>query len=254
MACALKCTQAVTIRQRQRLRLGARVTVAAAVAAGLFTVLASARAARIERAPSVTDMPASAAAALAPDADHAALDSTWTLETMRIERLGFRRGRQHTIEVVPLGPSAVEVEVGTAEAFLAMRNAASEAGIELRLESGFRTLDQQRVLYRAWRGGYGNKAAVPGRSNHQSGRALDIAVSDPGVYEWLRTNAAAFGFSRTVRGEPWHWEYMKAPVAGAAIKRVAHKRGKAHGKRMGKASKGKASKRGKATSAKRRGR
>lgn len=240
MACRLKCTQHVTIRQRQRLRLGARVTVAAAVAGALFTVLASAGAARIEPTAKVASMPASAAAARGPVAEQAALDPAWTLETMRIERLGFRQGRRHAIEVVPLGPSAIEVEVGTAEAFLAMRAAASDAGIDLQLESGFRTLDQQRALYRAWRGGYGNKAAVPGRSNHQSGRALDIAVGDDGVYEWLRANASSYGFARTVRGEPWHWEYMKAPVARGAIKRVAHKRiGKAHGKR------GKAGKRGK---------
>lgn len=237
MACRLKCTQDVTIRQRQRLRLGARVTVIAAVAGALFTVLASAGAARIEPAAGVTGMPASAAAARPPAAEHVAHDPAWTLDTMRIERLGFRQGRRHAIEVVPLGPSAVEVEVGTAEAFLAMRAAASDAGIDLRLESGFRTLDEQRALYRAWRGGYGNKAAVPGRSNHQSGRALDIAVNDAGVYEWLRANAASYGFARTVRGEPWHWEYMKAPVAGGAIKRVAHKRNaKGHGKR-GKAAK-----------------
>jgi hypothetical protein len=243
----------VTIRQRQRLRLSARIAIAAVVVGGLCVVLAPARAARIE-APSGSRTPAFAAAAFEPDADRAVVDPTWSLETIRIERLGFRQGRRHAIEVVPLGPSSVEVEVGTAEAFLAMRTAAGEAGVDLRLESGFRTLQQQQVLYRAWRGGYGNKAAVPGRSNHQSGRALDIAVSDAGVYEWLKTNAASYGFMRTVRGEPWHWEYVKAPVAGAAIKRVAHKRvAKAHGKR---AKAGKAGKAGKKASgvARRRGR
>jgi hypothetical protein len=84
------------------------------------------------------------------------------------------------------------------------------------------------VLYRAWKKGRGNKAARPGLSNHQSGRAVDISFNRAsGAYEWLEANAMTFGFKRTVRGEPWHWEYVEAPIARGAFKRKLGKRAKA---------------------------
>lgn len=35
------------------------------------------------------------------------------------------------------------------------------------------------------------------------------------TYEWLKRNATAFGFVRTVSKEPWHWEFdeLKAQLA-----------------------------------------
>jgi D-alanyl-D-alanine carboxypeptidase len=198
----------------------ARLAVGVVALGGLILVLATARAARIE--PDVTRPPALAAAE-PDDADRHA-DAAWTLAAESVERIGYRHGRRHVFEVVPLGPTAVEVEVSTARAFLEMRGAAAEAGVDLRLESGFRTVEQQRVLFRAWRKGRGNKAARPGMSNHQSGRALDIAVmSAPGALAWLEANGAAFGFKRTVASEPWHWEYVESPIARGATKRVVRK-------------------------------
>ncbi|HEU5055361.1 MAG TPA: M15 family metallopeptidase [Kofleriaceae bacterium] len=143
---------------------------------------------------------------------------------------GYRNGRRSQIDIVTV--SGAEVEVQTAQAFMAMRAAAAERGIDLWIESGFRTRDEQAVLYRAWRKGRGNKAARPGHSNHQSGRALDIAVSSPGALAWLSTNASRFGFKRTVRGEPWHWEYVNTPRARGKHHRRYASRGK-HGKKRG---------------------
>jgi hypothetical protein len=200
-------------------RLGRRAWLAIGVATlgGLIAVLATARAAQVE--PKV--MPPAVAAEPEPEA---VIDPLWTLEATPIERVGYRQGRRHVFEVVPLGPLGVEVEVSTARAFLAMRSAAAEAGIDLGLASGFRTVEEQRALFRAWRKGRGNKAALPGRSNHQSGRALDIAgITAPGALAWLEANASSFGFKRTVRNEPWHWEYVDVPIARGATYRVAKK-------------------------------
>ena len=161
-----------------------------------------------------------------PRIDCAGPIAAWSLDMQpTIERIGYRGGRRQIVEVVPLGPTAVEVEIATAQAFLAMRDAAAKSCVDLRLASGFRTLAEQRELFRAWRRGQGNKAARPGQSNHQSGRALDIAVmAAPGVLEWLETNAAAYGFKRTVKSEPWHWEYVDSPIAVAlGRKHVARK-------------------------------
>ena len=209
-----------SLRSKRLVRLG----VGLAALGGLMVVLASARAARIEPAPTTPGL-----FAIGDDEARAreGIDVLWTLEAQPIERTGYRHGRRHTIEVVPLGPSAVEVEIRTARAFLAMREAAADSGVDLRLESGFRTAEEQRVLFRAWRKGRGNKAARPGQSNHQSGRALDIGgIYAPGALAWLETNAASFGFKRTVKGEPWHWEYVDVPVARGATKRVTRKAAK----------------------------
>lgn len=124
---------------------------------------------------------------------------------------GYRQGTRQTIEVVNVGDSAVELT--TARAFLAMRDAAGLAGVSLTIESGFRTHAEQKVLWSAWRKGRGNRAARPGQSNHQSGRALDISVRNPDTRAWLSANAGRFGFKRTVAGEPWHWEYVNTPRA-----------------------------------------
>lgn len=212
----------VSLRPKRLGRL-ARWTVGAAALGGLIAVLATARAARIEPD---ADRTAPLAAPDDLDIGRHDVDPAWTLAAEPVERIGYRHGRRHTFEVVPLGPHEVEVEVSTARAFLAMRAAAADAGVELGLASGFRTVEQQRALYRAWRKGRGNKAARPGLSNHQSGRALDIVISDPGSVAWLESNGALFGFKRTVKSEPWHWEYVDIPIARGAAKRVTRKAAK----------------------------
>lgn len=113
------------------------------------------------------------------------------------------------LRVVTLG--WVDVELRTARAFLAMREAAARSGVDLWINSGYRTQEQQTLLYRAWREGWGNGAARPGYSKHQSGRALDLDVRDPATFAWLKRHARRFGFRRTVRSEPWHWVHFRPP-------------------------------------------
>jgi len=130
--------------------------------------------------------------------------------------IGYRRGRKLTIKVVQIGWA--EVEVKTAKAFLAMQVAAERDGVALYIRSGFRSHENQQWLYQAWREGWGNKAARPGYSNHQSGRALDLYL-DASTFDWLERNARRFGFKRTVTGEPWHWEFTKVPAKKKARRR-----------------------------------
>jgi D-alanyl-D-alanine carboxypeptidase len=147
----------------------------------------------------------------------------WDEGLVREPRLAYRAGKRHTIEVVRVG--GAELEVGTARAFVGMRDAAAATGVALQISSGFRSHEEQRELYRAWRRRSGHRAARPGRSNHQSGRAIDLVVlNDPAARAWLEAHAGAFGFVRTVRGEPWHWEHVDAPRA-AAPRAARHRRG-----------------------------
>jgi LAS superfamily LD-carboxypeptidase LdcB len=131
---------------------------------------------------------------------------------VRVER-GYKNGRPTRIRVVTIGWT--EVEIQTARAFRKMEAAAEKDGVTLYIRSGFRSNQRQRELYRAWREGWGNKAARPGYSNHQSGCALDISM-DEDVAEWMSVHAKKFGFRQTVRGEPWHWEYK--PVRGKTLR------------------------------------
>lgn len=119
---------------------------------------------------------------------------------------GYSHGVPTKIKLVEV--AGVELEAATAKAFRVMAKAARKAGIDIGIRSGFRSQEKQKVLYREYRKGWGNLAARPGYSNHQSGKALDIYITDYKVYEWLKQHAAKYGFKRTVRREAWHWEYV----------------------------------------------
>jgi hypothetical protein len=121
---------------------------------------------------------------------------------------GFRSGNRFAISVVRV--DARPVEVATANAYIAMQEAARRDGVSLRIVSGFRTMDEQEYLYGCYvhcSCNSCNLAARPGYSNHQSGHALDLNTSDRGVMSWLNRNGGRFGFSRTVPSEDWHWEW-----------------------------------------------
>lgn len=100
----------------------------------------------------------------------------------------------------------------TAQAFLAMKEAAKMDGITLILQSGFRTMEEQQRLYEKYQAGTGNLAARPGYSNHQDGSAVDIGVRSSfqsPEYRWLDEHAGDYGFVNTGKNfsqpEPWHW-------------------------------------------------
>jgi hypothetical protein len=118
--------------------------------------------------------------------------------------VGYRDGQPMSVIVTLVDGKPVEVH--TAAAFERMRAAAARANVQIRVVSGFRTMEHQRALYAAYHAGRGNLAAIPGHSNHQSGHALDLNVTAPGVLRWLDAHARAFGFRRTVPTENWHWE------------------------------------------------
>ena len=127
---------------------------------------------------------------------------------------GYVRGKPRSIEVVPVDD--VWLAKQTARDFVAMQAAAAKVGIELSIRSGFRDHERQIWLYQAWRAGYGNRAARPGFSLHQSGRALDLRVRDPETRDWLKRHARKFGFRRTVADEPWHFEHVGRPKRRSA--------------------------------------
>lgn len=128
---------------------------------------------------------------------------------------GYRSGSSFAITVV--NADGKPVEMATASMYARMQKAAAAAGVSIRVVSGFRTMAEQKYLYNCYltkKCNGGNLAAKPGYSNHQSGHALDLNTSAPGVMSWLNNHADEFGFKRTVPSEAWHWEYWGGTVSG----------------------------------------
>jgi peptidoglycan hydrolase-like protein with peptidoglycan-binding domain len=122
---------------------------------------------------------------------------------------GYVNGSPRTLTVAPVGNGKF-LRSDAAARFNAMKAEAARAGINLSVNSGFRTMEEQRYLYNLYLQGRGNLAARPGYSNHQGGLSADINV--PGgyngaTYRWLRANAGRYGFVNDVGGEPWHWTF-----------------------------------------------
>ena len=63
-------------------------------------------------------------------------------------------------------------------------------------------------------------AALPGTSVHGWALSVDFGVGEAnanpsGVYlQWLRDNAATYGFRNDVPTEVWHWSFLLTPTSG----------------------------------------
>jgi len=95
----------------------------------------------------------------------------------------------------------------------ALRRAAAEAaddGVELFVDSGWRSREHQERLLREAVVKYGSEkeaarwVATPDTSAHVSGDAVDIGPAD--ATQWLSARGAAYGLCRVYGNEPWHYE------------------------------------------------
>lgn len=101
-----------------------------------------------------------------------------------------------------------------AAAFDRMDAAARREGVDLVVNSAFRTDAEQAVLFRRhpdprW-------VAPPGRSRHRQATELDLGGSS-GAWAWLATNAAAFSFTQRYAWEPWHYGYLPGCGGNPAV-------------------------------------
>lgn len=81
---------------------------------------------------------------------------------------------------------------------------------EIEVISGWRTRHEQEGLYQSFLSGVGNLAAVPGTSNHETGRAADVYVDGVALanVDGVLEQAAALGLHFPVTGEAWHVEMV----------------------------------------------
>jgi hypothetical protein len=95
-----------------------------------------------------------------------------------------------------------------AAAFDRMAAAAGAAGIDLLVNSAFRSDAEQAALFAAnpdprW-------VAPPGHSLHRCATELDLGPD--AAYRWLAANARRFGFVQRYSWEPWHYGYDRPPA------------------------------------------
>jgi len=136
-------------------------------------------------------------------------------------------------DLVSIGPDQAgreqRLELTAAAQWLIMRDTAGREGVVLAVISAFRSFDYQRqIIARKLAAGQSVEqilrvSALPGFSEHHSGRAIDIgtpgcaplseAFEQTPAYGWLTQHASEFGFHLSYpRGnphgivfEPWHW-------------------------------------------------
>ena len=142
---------------------------------------------------------------------------------------------------VPLKPDtgATQLTAATAAAFEAMVSEAANAGYRLQLNSGYRSEEQQQMLYDRYVQDFGQevadqRVALPGTSEHQTGLAGDVGLvglpddqlfGDTEASVWVAANAHRFGFvlryppdKAEITGytnEPWHLRYVGVELATA---------------------------------------
>lgn len=135
-------------------------------------------------------------------------------------RLGRFIGQKVLINIVGTGAEMEQITLESLGPYMKLVGAAAEENVQIGIESGFRTFAHQKFLHDGWiaKKPNFNRAAEPGRSNHQHGQAFDLNTRDFGgpVYDWLKKHGPRLGFIRTVSGEHWHWEYMPEEAAALA--------------------------------------
>lgn len=130
-------------------------------------------------------------------------------------------------------PAGIAPEAQTA--FDAMKAAAQEDGIKLKIISGYRPYRQQDSTYHNYAARDGKEAADrysarPGHSEHQTGLAMDLnslssGFGDTEAGKWIAAHCAEYGFIlRYPQGkeeetgymyEPWHIRYLNVELAKA---------------------------------------
>lgn len=118
----------------------------------------------------------------------------------------LQNGRLPASALQPIGGGEA-LQPDAADRFLALREAAAQAGVSLPVNDSYRSFaEQQEVAARKGLYSQGGLAARPGTSSHGLGLSVDLQLDDD-AQRWMRANAGRFGFVEDVPREPWHWTY-----------------------------------------------
>ena len=233
--------------RRRHLRPAVRrlltVTAAACLAVGGISFALS----RSAALPQAASVPARSAASQAEDRAAQAQQAQAMLDDPRMVLVNHTNKMPdgYTFTTKECGSATAinkTLQTEAAEAFLSMQAAAAKDGVDVRMQSGYRSVSYQKKLYDDKTQYYRNKglseaaarekaAAIvnpPGCSEHNCGLAadlnspehttLDTGFADTAAFRWLCENAEQYGFilrypkeAESVTGityEPWHWRYV----------------------------------------------
>jgi zinc D-Ala-D-Ala carboxypeptidase len=107
-------------------------------------------------------------------------------------------------------PGVANLDPGLLGALRQAATDASGAGVELLVDSGWRSPEYQDQLLREAIAKYGSQeeaarwVATPETSPHVSGGAVDIGPSD--ATAWLSEHGPEYGLCQIYGNEPWHYE------------------------------------------------
>ncbi len=113
-------------------------------------------------------------------------------------------------------PGVANLDPALLDALRRAATGAADEGVELLVDSGWRSPGYQQHLLDEAVLKYGSHAeaarwvAPPGRSAHVSGDAVDIGPAAGAA--WLSRRGAEYGLCQTYENEPWHYELR--PRAG----------------------------------------
>ena len=113
-------------------------------------------------------------------------------------------------------PAVANLEPGLLRALRRAATDAAKGGIEIVVNSGWRSREYQKQLLRDAVAKYGSEkaagrwVATPGTSSHVSGDAVDIGPSR--ATAWLSRHGAGYGLCRIYRNEPWHYELRREAI------------------------------------------
>jgi hypothetical protein len=120
-------------------------------------------------------------------------------------------------------PAVANLDPALAAALQRAAGEAAEDGVELFVNSGWRSARYQEALLEEAVAKYGSRAeaarwvATPATSAHVSGDAVDIGHGD--AARWLDDHGAAYGLCRVYANEPWHYE-LRAHAADDGCPRL----------------------------------
>lgn len=146
------------------------------------------------------------------------------------------------VDVPSYDGSTAQVEEKTYQAFLKLQKALLEKGIEIEVDSGYRSMEYQQRIMDEFTELYGeeyakNTVAVPGTSEHHTGLAIDIVprvngiwveenedmIKEAELFKVVHETLHEYGFilrypkgKEDITGygyEPWHFRYVGKPMA-----------------------------------------
>ncbi|MBM2614527.1 M15 family metallopeptidase [Actinoplanes sp. LDG1-06] len=216
-AAITKAKNAVTAATKT---LTARQTEARTAATALSAAQINARTATATLATAVTNRDAAAAAVVVTQQKLTVLPTAYSLQTQ-----ATALGRDVVTQSRPTFAVADTVQVygitvhrSVAYAFKRMLDDARANGVVLS-GGGFRTKERQIQLRKSngcpdvWTAPSSScrvPTAIPGRSLHELGMAIDISQNGKTLsrnttgFKWLQAHASAYGFIN-LPSEPWHW-------------------------------------------------